>query len=841
MLARRRRAGVSIAFLLLVLPAGQLAAQEEGLLELRLPAAPWSRTVTILLAAGGTPLIPLRATAEYLEIPMELRGDTLVLQWPPALWSTRLNLREREIASNGARHLVPQDDWVWRAGELFLSVPWLDQVLGGSARLDWENLALVLGGPHDFPVVLRARHARRRTSGPGARQGPGTGLDVPYPARSGGGAAASWHLFGSYDGQATRIGARTGLGIAVLGGSLEVGASGRVRQQPSVGDVQGRYARAFPLGRAIRQLELGDVRGSGLMDRPYFGAALTNEPLYRHHDFGEVLIRPSLPAGWEYEVYQGDHLLGVSSAGAAESVPAPLAYGVTPLRIRMIGPAGQERTENLIYLVSPTQVPAGEWRYHAGGGACRIGGCEAIAHADLRGGLTRALTVGIGIDHTVRDTAAVTRPTGMVSLNPRPDLRAEVLARARGMVVGTLQHYRPHGGWRLSGGWRREDAGRPLPHPVWFADGGGAFRLGLRGRRGQEGLLNLSGRLYGNAAGAPAQRQAAAMISGLVPVHFGAAWESGLQQRDILTLQARAAPPRRHLPAALRDLNLNARAHWAEGGLHGAALAASLRPLEHASLSVATTWYAEGQPPALSLTLVTRTPSAYIQTSAHAAGPRPGAVVAAGGGLAVGGGPVILDPFETLGRAGVRGVAFLDADGDGVRSPGEPVLAGIPILAGGTRVTTAADGSFQAWGGLPYAVVVVTVDTFALAASDLSPLHPEMRLRLTPNTYTTADVPLGRTREVMGRLDWRGTPGRLGGISVEAYRDGYPAPYPALTFSDGEFYFPRLPAGQYTLRVAESSLRALGATTDGDVRFTVPAGAGTAVIRVPPLSLHSEG
>jgi hypothetical protein len=75
----------------------------------------------------------------------------------------------------------------------------------------------------------------------------------------------------------------------------------------------------------------------------------------------------------------------------------------------MIGPAGQERTEELVFLVPAVQVPPGEWRYALGGGACRAGGCTAIGYADVRRGVARNLTLGLGVDHVARDTLPPTR------------------------------------------------------------------------------------------------------------------------------------------------------------------------------------------------------------------------------------------------------------------------------------------------------------------------------------------------------------------------------------------------------------------------------------------------
>jgi hypothetical protein len=68
------------------------------------------------------------------------------------------------------------------------------------------------------------------------------------------------------------------------------------------------------------------------------------------------------------------------------------------------------------------------------------------------------------------------------------------------------------------------------------------------------------------------------------------------------------------------------------------------------------------------------------------------------------------------------------------------------------------------------------------------------------------------------------------------------APRRVVTFSDGEFYFPRLPAGTWTLTVAASSLQALRAAPDPQpVTFTVPATAGAEPVQIPAVQLRPAG
>ena len=834
-----RRAGALLpALAAAILLAAPVHAQEEGLFELRLTAVAESRTVAVLLDARGQPLIPLRAALDYLQVPIEDHGDTLALQWPPGVWSTRVSLSRREVASGRATFTVSETEWLLRGREVYLSPAALGRVLAGEVTVDWENVSILLGGRTDFPIVRRAQDAGRRAgelrSGGGAlRQA--AEPDVPYPSRNGGW-TASWGVSGDWGDAGFQGRARAAVGAALLGGSIEGGGTARMDEAGArFVDPYGTWERAFPRSTWIRRLELGDVLSDGLLTRPFFGFAATNEPIYAPRFFGEALIRPVVPAGWEYEVYQGEYLVGVSTPGAREPIPTPLGYGTTPVRVRLIGPAGQERTEQLVFLVPAVQVPAGEWRWYAGAGACRTRECRAFGYADLRRGVSRTLTVGAGVDETVhRDSAAETHPYGLLVWNPRPALSAEVRARAGSFVHLALQRYDRWGGWRVAGGWKRQEGFSTLAAPQWFTEGGWTVRLGLPGR-GQ--LVSVQARTRGREPGAVDAWQTSA-TTGYGRVQVTAAFESGFQPRDVATLQAHLFLPRYLFPA-LRDLNLTTRVDWAAGGVQTASLGATFRPGDRANVTLTGGWNGQARQPELAIAVIARTPSAYVQTNGYSQGARRGAFVAAGGGLALGGGGVEATPFEAMGRGGVTGHVFYDDNGNGSMDPGERPAAGVPVAVGGERATSDSTGAYRSWGLLPYAILPVGVDTLNLTVTDVAPSRPETLLRLTPNAYTRLDLPLLRTREASGRVRWRGTQGALGGITVEIRRAGDAEPRRAVTFSDGEFYLTRLPAGDYTLTVAASSLRALSASTDPTaVRFTVPASTDGAAVDIPPIYLR---
>lgn len=836
-----RRTALACALVLLALLAAlprPASAQEEGLLELRLTAVAHARTVPVLVdTASGAPLVPLAPVMEFLEIPVRPEGTVLRLQWPPEVWNTAVDTAARRVTLQGESFAVPPAEWIARDGDVYLSLGVMGRILGGELSVDWENVGLVVGGRTDYPVVRRLQNASRRRVGGRAEEPEDEDIAVQYPARTGG-ATLGWALSAAMAGEELQGSGHAGLGLAVAGGALETGATLRAAgQETGIGEPYARYTRSFPRGRWVRQLELGDVYGDGLVTRPFFGVSVSNEPLYAPRRFGEALVRPVLPAGWEYEVYQGDVLIGVSSSGGGDPVAAPIGYGTTPVRIRLLGPAGQERTEELVFLVPAVQVPAGEWRYSLGGGACRVTTCRALGYVDVRRGVTRTLTLGLGVDHTARDSGQATRPYGIASWNPRPELRTELRVRPGALIHGSVDRYARAGGWRLAGGWQSEQNAGELPVPVWFGEANGSVLTPLPGR-GR--VLTFFGRArVPDGEGGQPQWQSG-ISSGLGRARFGAQFESGYQRRDVVSLLVGTIMPR-YLVPSLRSWNVDARLDLAGGAVYGTSLTTTFRPLDRASVTAGLTWYADGGPPGLSLSVVTRTRGAYVQSHAYSENGREGAFASVGGGLAFGsGGGIVASPFETVGRGGVSGTVFYDEDGDGAWDPGERPAADVPVVVGGERAVSDAEGGFRAWGLMPYRVVGLSVDTLNLAATNVSAGRPEYLLRPTPNVYARQDLPLLRTREVTGRLRWRAAEGGVGGVTVEA-RSAAGGVYRVVTFSDGEFYFPRLPAGAYTLTVAESSLQVLRAAAPAPVPFTVPGDAGDGSISAPTLYLDRAG
>jgi len=268
-------------------------------------------------------------------------------------------------------------------------------------------------------------------------------------------------------------------------------------------------------------------------------------------------------------------------------------------------------------------------------------------------------------------------------------------------------------------------------------------------------------------------------------------------------------------------------------------LGVSFRPVPTGSLSLSMRAI-RGGAPLFSIGFVTRRPEGYFQARA-ARGSSAGLFLSGDGGATwdpeFG---LIPLPFQSLGRSGIRGRVFYDVDGDGVRGPEDPPVPDVDVMVRGDRVTTDAWGSFRTWEIRPYDVVRVAVDSLSIDPSWV-PAPREVLVRPSPNVFNEVVLPLRRTREVVGSVELGGeAPRPLAGVAVEVRDAAGRLVATERTFSDGVYYFQRVPPGRYTIGVARASLEALGAPETPPLALDVVAGTSDPV-EVPLLRVEPGG
>ncbi|HEX8213282.1 MAG TPA: hypothetical protein VF584_24110 [Longimicrobium sp.] len=840
-----------------VLAGAPLAAQdtppgyEQGIYDLRVGTLnPLS--VPVLLDERGAVLVPLRPLLELSGAPFRVVPDSglAVVSRPRGAGQAVLDVRAGTLAAATRVTLAPGDALVW-ASDVYATVPRAAQLLEAEAAADAAELTVRFTRAIPFPAQERGEaDARRQFESGLGREGPAVDpRSVPFQPRTGG-AVLEWGVSTSTPDLGVPDAGSAIVGLGVYGGMLQVGASvsNPGGGQPLRTDPTARFRRVFPLSRWMRQVQVGDVATENLRVRAVRGVTITNAPFIRDPLFGSVQYDPSLPAGWDYEVYQDGRLLGFSHGAERAPVSIPLGYGSTPVRVRLYGPAGEKVESELVYLVPVTQLPAGRWQYAVGGGACvRDPDCRQMGYVDVRHGLSRALTLFAGADALAGDESRV-RPYGGASLAGGSAWAAQVEAMAGAFVQGALQNFGSgpvsgtlSGGVTFPGLQGRSLAGPRGAAPIpgsgtrWNVDATAGIRTPGAGRR-----IGVTGRVEGGS-GTGLDHARGSVLGTVRGVILEAAVEHVaspvLGTSDVGSL--RGTFPLHALSGRLpRGTLVTAEAGAGAGGVRRAELGvyAQVRSLV---VNAVGRWDARISSPSLVIGTSLRFGYGRAQARLGSQGGQLTGGTTVSGALAFSGGAGIAPlPYGGMGQSGLHGVVFHDLDGNGALDPGDEPVPDARVFVGGSLVKTDAAGRYATWSVLPYEIASVRVDTIGLNDPSWVPVRDIVLLRPSPHLFTRVDLALAPTRELAGALVPERGVATASGITVEILGADGAVSQRVLTFSDGSFYIGRIRPGQYQARVSESSLRALGArAAPAIITFTVPSAGSDPLVEIPAIRL----
>ncbi|MHB1263386.1 MAG: carboxypeptidase-like regulatory domain-containing protein [Gemmatimonadaceae bacterium] len=815
------------------------AGFEQGVFELRV-----GRVVTVtspvLIGPSGEVLAPLTRVVDLTGLPASIEPGDSVRSTPIAGSDRRalLDLARREIRREGEVIPLAPMEAALVDGEIYLAPARIADWLGGHVVVDQENLVITFTRTPPFPVEQqattrerRAAYAARTASADSARAA------VPWKPRSGG-LAAEWNVSLPSTQPARNASLQLQLGGALLGGGFQAGTSMSGRRGIDRAELSRswRYAWVNPTTRWFRSVEVGN-QGAATSFRSIRGVSLSNVQPFRNGFFSSVPVIPDVPNGWSYEIYQNGVLLGFSDGARQTAVPIPLYYGSTPVELRFLGPAGEEVTRSYVYQISAQQLPPRRLEYSVGAGGCPVArDCRSISFANVAYGLNSWLTTSaggeivdsVGIRRLPYARAVISTARGY---NGRVEVTPQVtMANASYVGLGRLSASISLG--QVSSGAavasfvdparRRHFLESLVAVPL------GENALGIRSVRGEMRVDRPVGEAIDRVR---------AVVGVDVPRgQFGLEYERDPLQPLALT-SARATmlvPLSRGTWSGL--VPIQGQIGFTREGLRHLQLGTTAGNGQNRSLNASVRWL--GVRNGLSL---------VVSYNAFLGHYRQAASLLASTGTTVAttvlGGTAIYDRGQ-IGRsdrfgintAGVAGRVFFDEDTDGRYSVGDRPAAGVRVIGETGTTRTGADGTYRLWGLLPYEPTRVAIDTLQGIDLAYAPASPEIRLRPTPNVYTPIDIPLVRTRELVGHVEgWSGMP--LGGIGLEIGSMDTGRRREVVTFNDGEFYVSRIPPGRYEVRIAASALEALRAEVTSPVGSIVVNGSTAEVIELPPIVL----
>ncbi|MHB1065590.1 MAG: hypothetical protein ACYC1Z_14060, partial [Georgenia sp.] len=787
---------------------------EQGVYDLRVGRAA-GVTSPVLVTVRGAVLVPVDRVIALTGLPEPVRTNDSV-RATPVVGTTRaavLDLRAGQILRDGEVHPIASDEAAVVDGQIYLAPARLAEWLGARVVEDRENLVITFSRTPPFPVEQQVT-TRERRAAYGSRVGMADSARaaVPWVARSGG-VAAEWNLSLPSADLARNAALQLQVGGALFGGGFQAGSTVSSRRGLDAAELSRswRYAYVNPLSPLLRSVEIGNL-GTATSYRAIRGIAISNVQPFRNGFFASVPVIPDVPAGWSYEIYQNGVLLGFSDGAQQTAVPVPLYYGSTPVELRFLGPAGEEVTRAYVYQVVGQQLPPGAVEYAIGAGSCPAAAkCRQVSYANLAYGIRPWMTVSAGaelVDSLGRRgypyaRALLAMPSGYnARVELTPQIRsASVAFLGLGRLAASLSAGETAAGAAVASFVDATRSRRFLEPSLVFPLRGEP--LGIR-------ALRVEGRVE-QPAGRSMDRIRATHSAHLPRGQYGLHYDRDpLQRLGFVSASGTSLVPLRvHRWSGLVPVQTDAA--FTRRGLQRVSLGTMAGNGQNRSVSATVRWLRPQQGFSLVISY-----NAFLgrfrQSAAVFATPRRAIATTVLGGTAVydrRNGLAQSDRFG-INTAGVTGRVFFDEDADGRYSSADRPAADARVIADAGATRTDAEGRYRLWGLLPYEPTRVVVDTLQGIDLAYAPATPESRLRPTPNLFNPVDIPLLRTRELVGQVEgWAEM--AAGGIGLELRDVTTGKVREVITFNDGAFYMSRVPPGRYEWRIAESSLRALRA------------------------------
>ena len=816
---------------------------DQGLFELRVPGSP-AITVPALVNPKGGILLPVDQVLKLTGLPEERsRGDSIrSIPEVGGFGKSAIDLIKSEVRRTGLQFPLGEMDVRVIEDGLYLLTDRLAEFLQADVTPDWSTLTVVIARTPPFPAQRRQEVESRRSA---ARDRIGVGVAplpmIGYPSRNGG-YVAEWSVSTSSQEVVRSFGAQARFGMAVGGGDLSVGMIHTALRSPEFGrwHTTTSYRRAFPLWSALRQVEAGDIVIGGATFQAVRGVSFTNARVVRDQFFTNLPVEPTVPLGWEYEVYQNGQLIGYSDAATRGAIGVPLRYGTTPVQLRLLSPAGEEVFSDLSFLVPPSLIQPGRFEYATGAGQCSTTSCGGLAYLDLKYGVRQWLTLGGGAQHLWDLPGSRFQPYASANYGDFSGWQAE-LHGARDLFsrIGLAYYGLAPLNGSISAGLNSPGIGRASYLGAIAQRWHSEVRLGRRLAPGARlgNAIRFEARSEGVKGDGPDHMRLSAFADqqrGSYGLHLE---DDNQASGAMLTLSVLKVLPAR----GPRFMHYSA--VTAEAGFRGAAfeeldLNTSFRVLRTSSLGLNARWNARQHAASASASLNSSLGFARSTIRAVASPGRSASATTALSGVATLDPPGSITTYEMggVGMAGVGGVVFYDYDGDGKLGPADSVAPDIGLIIGGQRRRTDARGRYRAWNVVPYELVEITVDTLRGMPPNWIPFRVQQYLRPTPHMYNRFDIPLAQTREVAGRIVADSGIWTASGITVLFENVETGATTSTVTFSDGAFYVSRMKPGKYEMSVSPSALEALGARASiAKMPLDIPVHAGDELIELQPV------
>ena len=579
-----------------------------------------------------------------------------------------------------------------------------------------------------------------------------------------------------------------------------------------------RWRYANNENRALRQIMAGKIAANAISSvySPIVGVQFTNTPTSFRRSFGSYTLTDITEPGWMVELFVNNVLIDYVKADASGffTFEVPLVYGNTQVVLKFYGPWGEERTQEQNIAIPFNFIPKNTLEYTVSAGVVEDTLLSRFSKASFNYGLTRAVTVGAGMEYL----SSVTSGPAMPYVNASVRLASNILlageythnVRAKGKLS-----YRMPSRLQFDIDYTRYDKDQTAINYNYKEQRKAALSLPLRLKK-----LSLYNRFSVDQLVLPAINYTTGewMVSGSVmgfntsistlglfignnkpyvysnlsfsvrlPSAFTIMPQAQYGYTDKSLLSAKLRLEKMFFKKAFLNMsyehNFRSNLNLGEIGLRYdfrfAQTGASVRRSENSTTLVQ---YARGS-------LINNTRTGYFGS----------------------------DNRTNVGRGGISIIPFLDIDADGSWDQGEPKVDGLNIHSSSGRVEySEKDTIIRILSLEPYTDCFIELDQASFDNISWRLNNRIIKVAVDPNMLKLIELPVSIVGEASGSvmIANKGEKSGLGRMRVNFYSKDQKLVGSVLSEDDGYFSYFGLTPGLYDVKLDTSQLRKLGMQAD---------------------------
>lgn len=312
-----------------------------------------------------------------------------------------INLDKSLVKAPGEKHILQEKDYIYSDLGFYLRFDLFGTFFDLKMEFDFSQLRVLLPLNEEFPVYKKLKRKKEHDKLEAKEIALKDVERLPFRREYLKGGVIDWLI------TATPLGNRKtqyfdlNAGSMLLGGDLTFSGGGNTKN--GIDWRQTRYHWHYFLSnsRYLTQIEAGHIFPGGPFSRSMKGFLMTNKPQVRRKYFQTIDLSGELGEGWEIELYVDGRLVDFiyTDENGNYNFNVDIFYGASTITLKMYGPNGEYKTEELNVRVPHSLIPKGEFEYSlAAGNAQTRGQNRFYSQSGCFYGLDHRLTIGIEAD-----------------------------------------------------------------------------------------------------------------------------------------------------------------------------------------------------------------------------------------------------------------------------------------------------------------------------------------------------------------------------------------------------------------------------------------------------------